>query len=129
MKLRLLGNSLRLRIQQAELAALHQGKTVQEVVQFGPNPDDHFMYSLSVSDNAEGLDTRYEPGHIAVLIPQHIITDMVETERVGIKGNKKLNDQTDLTILIEKDFKCLTVREEDKDAFPHPDPDASHSSC
>ncbi len=50
MKLRIKGNSLRLRLQQAEIAALREGKAVEETVRF--SPASRLVYALERGGDA-----------------------------------------------------------------------------
>ena len=112
MKLRIRGNSIRLRLTQSEVERIKALDPVEEKTEF-PNGQD-FKYSLSVSDN---LSANFSDGKMMISISKQNAENWVGSDEVGIYetiGN--------LQISIEKDFKCLTPRkdEEDTDTFPHP---------
>ena len=48
------------------------------------------------------------------------------TEQVSIQGEQMLDDGGKLKILVEKDFVCLTGRddEDESDMYPHPEADS-----
>ena len=127
MKLRLLGNSIRIRIQQKELATLAIEGFIKETLSLGPLPANTFSYSLERSSRSHELDAHFEGNCMSVFISSSLVQELVETDRVGVKFQKPLTDGKSLSILVEKDFKCLTPREEDSDAFPHPS--AEHGAC
>lgn len=115
MKLRIKGNSIRLRLTQSEVAQLGEVGSVAESVDFGP--DARFVYSLIVSDEARALNSKFENGCLDVSIPKAQAREWVSSEQVGLEAR-------DVTpaILIEKDFACLTERphEDESDMFPNP---------
>ena len=125
MKLRLLGNSIRIRIQQNELATLEGGGAIKEEVSFGPSSEQVFIYTLVPSSTLDEIDARFEDGRVSVFIPYSAVQEMAKTDRVGFARKKTLDGTKSLSILIEKDFKCLTPRAEDDDAFPYPNSEQS----
>jgi len=114
MKLRMHGNSLRLRLNRAEVERLAETGRVEEVVQFGPNVA--FRYALEMVAEADAPRAVYEDGGFRVLVPVAVAREWASTERVAISG-----EQATLNILVEKDFQCLHGESEpDADAFPNP---------
>lgn len=110
MKLRLRGNTLRLRLVQTEVAHLAAGKRVEERVDFGASS---LVYALS---SGEAFGARFENGAIEVTIPRAQIEEWSSTDRVGLE-----TEQGPLRILIEKDWQCAQPRTEDEsDNYPHP---------
>ncbi|MBX2818183.1 MAG: hypothetical protein KTR29_00840 [Rhodothermaceae bacterium] len=120
MKLRISGNSIRIRLQQQELAYLIKFGLVQDSVTFSLDPSRSLSYALVAADHVNEVEAQYEEGQILISVPKQVLTEIAETDRVGISYQKRLGDDT-LAILIEKDYKCLTPRAEDEDAFPHPE--------
>ena len=125
MKLRIQGNSIRLRIQQQELLALHASGRVIERVEFGVTPAEQLEYVLEQTVIDE-LSVSFVAGRLVVHIPAAVVAEMVDTDRVGISGEVVLSENKTLSVLVEKDFKCLTPRADDIDAFPHPEADIGH---
>jgi hypothetical protein len=114
MKLRMHGNSLRLRLNRAEVSRLAETGRVEEVVQFGPGVA--FRYALEAVAEAGGPRALYADGGVRVLVPVAAAREWASTERVEISG-----EQATLSILVEKDFQCLHGESEpDADAFPNP---------
>ena len=100
---------------------------ITEEVSFGAAPDHSFSFSLKASDSCSELDAQFVQGTISVVIPRSAVQEMVQTDLVGVHHKKPLIGGGSLSILVEKDFKCLTPRAEDADAFPHPN--VGHESC
>ena len=115
MKLRIQGNSLRLRLTQKEVAlARHQG-LVESRIEFAPGRS--LIYLLEGSPNAETMSATFDGCAIRVTIPMHQMTDWAESDRVGFEARS----QTGVEFLVEKDFKCLHRSvEQEPDAYPHP---------
>jgi hypothetical protein len=114
MKLRMHSNSLRLRLNRAEVARLAETGRVEEVVQFGPGVA--FRYALETVADGDAPRALYADG-VRVLVPVAAAREWASTERVAISG-----EQATLSILVEKDFQCLHGESElDADAFPNPD--------
>jgi hypothetical protein len=122
MKLRIRGNSIRLRLTQGEVARFADGGLVEEAVEFGGREDQRFVYALSASTEIDSVSAVLENNRIAVLVPQSQAADWAKTNQISIRVEQSLGAEKALQILIEKDFACLEDRpgEDDSDAFPHP---------
>jgi len=113
MKLRIQGNSLRLRLSQAEVAQLASGATVEEKVEFSPASP--LIYAIEPSD--EPLSCEFSGDAIRILLPRDEARLWASSEEVGIYGVS-----AKVSIAIEKDFRCLHDRpgENEADSFPNP---------
>jgi hypothetical protein len=109
MKLRMRGNSLRLRLTRSEVATLVERRSVGERVEF-PN-DSELVYELESCEGLGGIVALFENGRIRVMAPGAEVREWASTDRVGMEGNSGR-----LTVLIEKDFQCRHG-EEDSDAY------------
>jgi hypothetical protein len=115
MKLRIQGNSIRLRLTQKEVAQVRDRGLVESLVEVAPGRP--LVYLLEGSPTAETMSANFDGRAIRVTIPMHQMTDWVESDRVGIEARS----QTGVELLVEKDFKCLHRSvEEEPDAYPHP---------
>lgn len=123
MKLRIRGNSIRLRLSRGEVAAFDRDGRVEDAAQFGPGA--RLAYALERSA-AGRLSARMEGGAVVVTIPDDLAGSWCRTERVGLEGEQPTGDGQTLRILVEKDFACLKTRsgEDEADAFPNP-----HDHC
>ncbi len=120
MKLRIQGNTLRLRLTQPEIDAFRRQGAVQETIRF--QPGERLVYSLETSETVSDLRVRYHHGRITVLLPAARVAGWIDTDQVGLSGEQVIEGDQVLTILVEKDFQCLhkTAADQDADAFPHP---------
>ncbi len=122
MKIRIKGNSLRLRLTQPEVQQLHQEDSVEEVIMLGIDPSKHLHYKIMKSKDIV-INVDYKPNHLMVTVPENMLTTWATTNQVGLEHQIKLEGEEQLSILIEKDFKCLQDRanEDESDMFPNPD--------
>jgi hypothetical protein len=134
MKIRIKGNSLRLRLLRGEVSQLGEFGRVTETIQFGGSPQEKLTYSLEVSRNAKTIKAQFANNRIIVIIPETIARKWVETEQItlekdqlienGLQNDQRKNDAPPnvLKILIEKDFVCFDRKDDpdNADTFPHP---------
>jgi len=124
MKLRIRGNSIRLRLGRGEVASLLENGRVEEATEFGAGP--RFEYALRTSSSVPRPSASFRDGRIEVLLPTQLARDWADSEEVGISADQPLGPQEgpgSLQLLIEKDFACLKAppNEDQSDAFPHPE--------
>ena len=119
MKLRIHGNSLRLRLNQAEVAQFSKTGFVEDSVEFAHGAS--FCYALESLSDLSSPRAAYQNGWLRIQIPSGDATEWATTDRVGVSGEQALSGGKQLSILIEKDFQCLHGSEApDPDAFPNP---------
>ena len=72
--------------------------------------------------SANEFSGTFTGGRITVGVPAAIIDLWAATEQVSIEGSQKLDAQTNLKFLIERDFVCLNAHndEDQSDRYPHP---------
>jgi hypothetical protein len=118
MKLRIKGNSIRLRLGQSEVRRLLTEGAVEESTQFGPGPDQRFRYALLASEKP-GISASFTGQLLSVRVSLDMLRQWHSTDQVGIRAFQPAGD-ADLTILIEKDFECTEapLEESQEDAFP-----------
>lgn len=117
MKVRLLNDSIRIRISQGELNELATGKSVVAKTHF---PSANLSYKLSAIVG-EKMQIDLSNKCILLEIPSSMIQTLVDTDRVGYEHSIQIDQDTQLDVLFEKDFKCLTPRSEDEsDLFNNP---------
>jgi hypothetical protein len=121
MKLRLRGNSLRLRLTQREVNDLVAVGSVEEKTAFGPQA--LLAYAIAVGEGPS-VSASFEAGAIRVTVPLAEARSWATSDRVGIEAEQATAGGEPLRLLIEKDFACLKPRtgEDDRDAFPNPNP-------
>jgi hypothetical protein len=120
MKLRIKGNSLRLRVSPSEMEQLLQSGRVEETIYFGAEEHARLTYALEHSAQAETMTVRYGLQEVTVLVSSREARNWAEGEGVGLYG------ATDsvigpLELAIEKDFACMDkIEAENADTFPNP---------
>jgi hypothetical protein len=100
MKLRLEGNSIRLRVRKSDLIKLHTEGSIKEGLIF-PNSL-YFNYQLITDKNAETIDAQLSTEAMTVSIPLSMATNWLNSDAVGLEHTLS----SGLFILIEKDFPC-----------------------
>lgn len=121
MKLRIKGDSLRLRLDQADVATLRDAGRVTDVLHVAPGLA--LTYGLEAADVAE-LQVDYRATTMMVLFPRDWLGPWASGDQVGFAGEQPAGEGRTLGILVEKDFACLHKRADEPDAFPHPHADA-----
>lgn len=121
MKLRIKGNSLRLRISRSEVARILAGDSVEETIHFASEAGANFTYALTREPSVRMPTVQYAENRLTILIPADQANVWAATDQVGIAEDISLGDFGSLALLIEKDFACVDRSEEDNaDTFPHP---------
>jgi hypothetical protein len=120
MKLRIKGNSLRLRISPAEMALLLQSGRIEETIYFGAGDDARLTYALEHSPQTLVTTFRYAPRELIVTVPSHEAQQWAEGQDVGLYGESTTNHGP-LEIAVEKDYACLDKDDAaNADTFPNP---------
>ena len=122
MKLRIKGNSIRLRLLRSEVERIAAAGIVSEEVRFATNIDQVLRYSIAVSDGVEAVTVQFTDNHILVLLPESTAMEWTQGSVTSLEAKIEIDETDTLCVLIEKDFACLE-RPDDPDradAFPHP---------
>lgn len=121
MKLRIKGNSLRLRITRPEIDRLMNEGRVEETISFAPDDRSRLTYSLEHTATTSLPTVRFVPPSLEVRIPTPQAQKWSLGDDVGIHATIDLGPKGSLDLLLEKDFACIHGSEdENKDAFPNP---------
>jgi hypothetical protein len=120
MKLRIRGNSLRLRITRPELERLAGGGPVVETVSFPAGAE--LRYELAVDARAAAIAADYRNDTLRVTIPTAEFSHWQRQDQVALRGVQPSGRGAELAILLEKDFPCPDARpgEDDSQAFERP---------
>jgi len=118
MKLRIRGNSIRVRLERNEVARLGRGERIEQVTEF--SPDSHLVSRVESSPVSHVAATFYA-GCMTLLLPAEMVKAWAASDDVSIEAVQKISEDRELSILVEKDFECLhSQKEENADAFPNP---------
>jgi hypothetical protein len=123
MKLRIRGNSIRLRLSQGEVTGLLAEWAIRESVHFSGSPTNCMAYSLQLSPNASEASASFAQGELVVTLPVALAVQWAISDQTGIEHKQPAGDGMELRIVVEKDFRCLQPRpeEDEVDNFPNPD--------
>jgi len=117
MKLRIKGDSIRLRLTQTEVRQLAETGVVDSTMHITPGAS--LTYGLRAADRRQ-LAVEGDARALVVLVPRDWIGPWADGDDVGFDGTQDAGDGRELAILIEKDFACLHKRPDEQDAFPNP---------
>jgi hypothetical protein len=121
MKLRIKGNSLRLRVTPSEVKTLLRDGAVREYVQLTANPKDRLTYAVVSSLSGLITTVAYQSGNITVSVPQFELQSWAGSDDVGVYADVALGHGAALSVAIEKDFACLDRSDaENEDTFANP---------
>ena len=121
MKLRIKGNSLRLRITRSEVDRLVNDGRIEETTWLGRDDGSRIRYVLEHEAGAKAVGLRFDPPVLAVTVPTSQAREWAQGDEVGIYACVDLGARGALDLVIEKDFACLHgTDEENEDAFPNP---------
>ena len=121
MKLRIRGDSIRLRLKRGEVDQIASGASIVEETHF---PNAVLTFRLDVTES-EDVSASFNDGSLVISLPKSKVLDWAGTDEVSLAAEQKLAGDGSLSLLIEKDFSCLEPGhhrdcEDDADTFPHP---------
>jgi hypothetical protein len=121
MKLRIQGDSLRLRVSRSEFDRFLRGERIEETTHFSSQPEAWLTYSLERAAGSDLTGVRYSTGHVAVLLSSDDVRTWSDSKEVGIYRSVEIGQQNSLELVIEKDYACLDRSDEDNtDTFENP---------
>lgn len=114
MKLRIRGNSLRLRLTRTEVSQLASQGACAETMMLD---NGEFRYGVVLDAIADTARAAFEDGTLSVTLDRATVQLWAAGDAVSLRGR-----HGPLSILVEKDFTCLQPRddEDESDLFPHP---------
>ncbi|MGB5492716.1 MAG: hypothetical protein WBM76_17955 [Woeseiaceae bacterium] len=127
MKLRIKDNSIRLRLTRTEVATLRDIGTVASATGFPGGRE--LSYRVESSPASVNPAAFFSDGLVTVRLPESAVDSWATTEQVSLQGEQLLDDGGRLQILVEKDFVCLTGREDEDESDMYPHPEADSKSC
>ncbi len=121
MKIRIRGNSIRVRLQKQELGHLLERNQVVEQTSIGSRT---FYYAIESSDSAPTICATFNGEGILISAPREMVRNWAASEELSLYGEQPEPTGV-LKILVEKDLKCIKPRssplwEDESDAYPNP---------
>jgi len=113
MKLRIRQNSLRLRVNQREVATLASGAPLEERLEFPGGGS--LAYVLEASPK-QAPGASFEGGVVRILAPRSEIQAWAANDSIGIYFDLPANGDK-LKVAIEKDLECVEARAEERDPY------------
>ena len=118
MKIRISGNSIRLRLSKTDVAQLKQYQHVSDKTII--SGQEIFRYTLRSSSSIEKTRVTFQQGEILISIPQAQANIITDTDQIGVEELIENGTVEKLLLLIEKDLKCLDGnRGEQSDMYNH----------
>jgi hypothetical protein len=124
MKLRLKGNSIRLRLHRRDIERLIYEGRVEDAVRFGPGLA--FSYAVEIGAAPRERPTAfYVAGRLLIRIDPEDAEEWLTGDRVGFDHLQDVEGGA-VRVLLEKDFACIDrpLGEEADDAYAFPNPSA-----
>jgi uncharacterized protein DUF7009 len=118
-KLRIKGDSLRLRLTQGEMRQLTERGEVEDRTSFPGGAA--LSYRLRVDNGSDEISVSYASNLMEFILPAALSERWCGTDLVTLSATQA-NATGELRIVLEKDWACLTPREgeDESDNFPHP---------
>ncbi len=121
MKLRIKGNSLRLRVSRSELARFQAGGRIEETIHFTAAPEATLTYALESTLRSSPVSVRYGSREVTVILSQDRARIWEAENEVGVYTTIDMGPIGSLEVAVEKDFACLDRSDEDNsDTFTNP---------
>ncbi|QMU27153.1 DUF7009 family protein [Adhaeribacter radiodurans] len=105
MKLRIQGNSLRLRLSEAEVTQFADAGQIEETISFSPDKTNALRYLLQQTSDKE-VSVQFNHNTIVVSIPETMAQKWVDTDLIGFDDLIDLGNEKQLRIVVEKDLDC-----------------------
>jgi len=121
-KLRIRGNTIRLRLGRSEVSTLAEQGAVRESTRFDAAGTQEFGYALEAAE-VHAISASFKDGLLLVRLPRAMAAQWADSDEIAVQGEQSLGPAGALKILIEKDFECLHGAPDDEpqdDAYPHP---------
>lgn len=120
MKIRIKGNSIRIRLSRTEVSNFGKIGYIEEHTEFGGGV--LLTYALSRTTEGTGLTAVCLNNKITMYMPADMAAKWVDTEEVGFSNNMEIGEGKSLFLLLEKDFKCIdsSVPEDQSDNYDNP---------
>ena len=121
MKLRIKGNSLRLRVSRSELARFQAGGRIEETIHFTAAPEATLTYALESASKSSPVTVRYGSCEVTVVLSKDRARIWGDESEVGVYTTLDMGPAGSLEVAVEKDFACLDRSDEDNsDTFANP---------
>ena len=88
-----------------------------------------FRYAVESSPACVSPAASFSGNEMLVRLPETTVLAWATSEQVSIDGEQMLDDGATLRVLVEKDFVCLTGRDDEDESDMYPHPAAGEAGC
>ncbi len=125
MKLRIRGETIRLRLKRSEVDRIASGESITEGTHF---PGATFRYRLEPVDDGR-ISAAFDDNTLSIRLPAGDVERWASSDEVSLLAEQETGGPEPLSLLVEKDFQCLSPGhhrpgEDDEDTYPHPEADS-----
>src|SRR3954453_12445762 len=106
MKVRILANSIRLRLRQKEVCRFQASGELRETTSFGKDIADRLSFVLKEGSGKE-FKISFRSNAVTIEVPKSVCDEWTNTGLVGFEESIDTGKGETIKILVEKDFKCL----------------------
>lgn len=117
MKIRIQGNSVRMRLSRTEVETLCKKGNIEETTNFG---NKSFVYAVRRDSLLEELAASFNGHCITLFVPASFLENWAENNVIGLDAKMTASSNESLYLLLEKDFKCLDTSEDQSDQYENP---------
>ena len=118
MKLRIKGNTIRLRLSKTEIEQLSTEGIVKDQTNF---VNGSFIYSIEKETNGSNIRADYINNQLTVYVPANLLSDWPNNKVISLHNRLTDGSLPELYLLVEKDFKCIDNSSEDQsDNYDNP---------
>ena len=120
MKIRIKGNSVRFRLSKSEVDRFAREGMLHETTSFGQNV---FSYTVQCSEE-DIMTAEMVNAAVTLFVPvKQLMQWATSASQVGISEKMDIGNNENLSLLLEKDFKCIDAipAEDQSDFFENPD--------
>jgi hypothetical protein len=125
-KLRIRDNSVRLRLTKSEVKHLCDTRLIESAVGFPGGR--RLRYAVDTSAAGDAVTASYRDDTLLVSLPAKMVADWEKSEEITLSGAVDIGGDT-LSILVEKDFACLSPREGEDESDMFANPQQGKVSC
>ena len=119
MKVRILANTIRLRVKMFEADVIRETGLVEEITAFGPAETDKLRFQIRTGNDHYAIEQ--EGLRFTIVVPKEVIHQWTSTEQVGFEEEITTPKGSKIKVLIEKDWACLdNDREAEEGSYPNP---------
>ncbi len=118
MKLRVKGNSIRIRLTRSEVDNFSKNGYLEEKTDFGASA---FRYAIKSKEGINGLEASFNLGKITLYVPSAVAKEWAVNETISYNNTIQISADKQFFLLLEKDFKCIDNANEDQsDNYENP---------